>query len=272
MTSAAIPADEPQSLYRFYDASGQLLYIGITVDVTIRWSSHTRGKVWWKDVVHATVEHHPNRTAVLAAEAAAIKAEKPLHNITHNRSRRRPTVPPDHNGFGFPIPPGLPKWTFASLRSGKEKTAPLWLYWELDGDPMSDDYTTDEVDAIELWNMWRRNYPKFASTDGPKIAKIWWFVMGPGVVEIAPLADPYGEDPWLHRKNFLTGYTWPYNPTTERPLRWTELHIADKVWRTGTLPPGVVTKGGFIQEVTGWKPSPYQPFVDIAHLEQLARL
>src|SRR5687767_14669939 len=133
----ASPGDEPQSLYRFYDAAGRLLYIGITVDVTIRWSSHTRGKPWWKDVVRATVEHHPNRAAVLAAEEAAIKAEKPLYNVTHNRRRPRPAI--EVNGLGFSAPPGIPSWTFASLRSGREQTSPLWLFWELDGDPMTDD-------------------------------------------------------------------------------------------------------------------------------------
>ena len=56
------------------------------------------------------------------------------------------------------------------------------------------------------------------------------------------------------------------------PVSWTELHVADKAWRPGPLPIGVASKGGFVQEVTGWKPAPFQPYVDGAHLEQLARL
>lgn len=74
----------PQALYRFYDQHGQLLYIGITMDLGSRWYSHDRGKPWWIDVARATVEHFPTRSEALDAEAAAIQRERPLWNVVHN--------------------------------------------------------------------------------------------------------------------------------------------------------------------------------------------
>lgn len=76
---------DTHALYRFHDANGRLLYIGITLDPGHRWNSHRKTKPWWHDVTQVTVETHPSRAAVLEAERAAILAEKPLHNVVHNR-------------------------------------------------------------------------------------------------------------------------------------------------------------------------------------------
>lgn len=76
---------ETHALYRFYDATGQLLYVGITADPGSRWRSHARNKPWWHHVAHITLETHPTRAAVLDAECAAIRRERPLHNVVHNR-------------------------------------------------------------------------------------------------------------------------------------------------------------------------------------------
>lgn len=70
-------------LYRMYDNAGQLLYIGITGSLSQRFTSHHE-KPWWPSVADVTVEMHPNRAAVLDAEKAAIRDEKPLHNVVHN--------------------------------------------------------------------------------------------------------------------------------------------------------------------------------------------
>ncbi len=77
------------ALYRFFDEAGDLLYVGITVDIGARWNAHSKDKPWWSDVRSCTVEPHPDRPAVLAAERAAIVAERPKHNVVHNRPRRR---------------------------------------------------------------------------------------------------------------------------------------------------------------------------------------
>jgi predicted GIY-YIG superfamily endonuclease len=69
------------ALYRFFDADGALLYVGITADVGQRWAAHERDKPWWPDVVTKTIEWHATRPAALAAELAAIKAEAPRYNV-----------------------------------------------------------------------------------------------------------------------------------------------------------------------------------------------
>jgi hypothetical protein len=46
------------------------------------------------------------------------------------------------------------RWRFNSLESGVEFEMPLSLYWEINGDPITDDYTPDEISAEELWNIW----------------------------------------------------------------------------------------------------------------------
>lgn len=72
------------ALYRFYDQTGALLYVGITSDPGARWPKHRRDKPWWHDVATITVEVHPDRDTVLAAERTAIVNECPRYNIVHN--------------------------------------------------------------------------------------------------------------------------------------------------------------------------------------------
>lgn len=74
----------PHALYRFFDRTDALLYVGITMDLGARLKSHRREKPWWLDIHHITVEHFATRAEALAAEAKAIRAEGPLHNDQHN--------------------------------------------------------------------------------------------------------------------------------------------------------------------------------------------
>lgn len=77
------------ALYRFYDIDGRLLYIGISLNPGSRWKQHRDDKPWWHDVAQVTVERLPSRQVALAAEQAAIVAERPRYNIIHNRSSDR---------------------------------------------------------------------------------------------------------------------------------------------------------------------------------------
>jgi len=76
----------PHLLYRFYDRTGVLLYIGITVDFGERQKHHAKYKDWWCEVDQdaTKVEYYNGRRAALDAERLAIKAEKPLENDQHN--------------------------------------------------------------------------------------------------------------------------------------------------------------------------------------------
>lgn len=75
----------PHALYRFYDRSDVLLYVGITVDPGARFKKHGGDKEWWTEVDRIGIEHYATRTEALEAERKAIKEEQPLHNVVHNQ-------------------------------------------------------------------------------------------------------------------------------------------------------------------------------------------
>lgn len=79
------------TLYRFFDGTGVLLYVGISLRPWERFKQHRQDKPWWDDVATVTMEHHDTREQVLQAERDAIVAESPLHNVVHNRGVQRPT-------------------------------------------------------------------------------------------------------------------------------------------------------------------------------------
>jgi predicted GIY-YIG superfamily endonuclease len=74
----------PTALYRLRDQSGALLYVGITDNPERRWKDHAKDKSWWPDVKDRSVEWLPTRDHALAAEATAIRAERPRYNRHHN--------------------------------------------------------------------------------------------------------------------------------------------------------------------------------------------
>ena len=82
-------------LYRFYDAEGALLYIGITNNPPARFRQHRGAKSWWDAVANIKLETFDSRRALEVAERGAIKSEKPKYNIAMNRpstkSRNRPS-------------------------------------------------------------------------------------------------------------------------------------------------------------------------------------
>lgn len=75
------------ALYRFYNGNGALLYIGIALQPFARMGQHRREKSWWGEVATVTIEHYVSRPKAMAAERAAIKAEKPRYNVVHNRDK-----------------------------------------------------------------------------------------------------------------------------------------------------------------------------------------
>ncbi|MFH8531556.1 GntR family transcriptional regulator [Streptomyces tendae] len=76
---------ERTALYRLYDASGRLLYIGITTEPKARFASHATYKSWWPQVTRKDVSWLEGTwRQALAVEAAAIQDEKPQFNGKHN--------------------------------------------------------------------------------------------------------------------------------------------------------------------------------------------
>lgn len=77
-------------LYRFYSATGQLLYVGITMNPPNRFKSHRDSKEWWGLVSGITVENYRSRKELMQAERRAIKVERPKYNIVHNKQQKTP--------------------------------------------------------------------------------------------------------------------------------------------------------------------------------------
>jgi len=76
---------ERTALYRFYDADGRLLYVGISNNPESRWKGHRYSiKRWPALVARRADEWFDSRTEAEAAEVAAIKDEKPRFNGAHN--------------------------------------------------------------------------------------------------------------------------------------------------------------------------------------------
>lgn len=76
-------ADRQHVVYRIYDANRQLLYVGLTANAEARFKSHRLMQDWWPDVRTIEVEHFEGRAAAEEAERATIRAERPLHNRSH---------------------------------------------------------------------------------------------------------------------------------------------------------------------------------------------
>lgn len=225
----------PHALYRFYGAADELLYIGITNSLTRRWGQHEDEKPWFSHVVRATVEQHPSREAVFAAERAAIQAEKPRFNVVHNR-RHKPK-PTKHEG----------RWYFESRRSGYARTINLWLYPELDCSSMVDDYYgyDGEEQLEEYVRYLKHNHSEWLAHDA---VPIYWSVCGDAGVHEAP---PFAQSvPW---GDFLAHYTWPYDPKTGEALDWFRLPVINDRFPE-------------FAKALAWTPSPLQPTCPLASI------
>lgn len=150
------------------------------------------------------------------------------------------------------------RWSFTSLATDVEKVGPLELSWELTGDPISDDYTLDN-NPLEIWRAWIASVREREAYDkhlGAPYVPIHWYVAGEesGTFEAAP----YAEKIKATDEDFLSYYTVPVNTETGEPVNWLRLPVQEKLWREGNA-----AKGGFVTEVSGWKPSPFLGAVDL---------
>lgn len=174
-------------------------------------------------------------------------------------------------------PPGT-QWTFGIRATGGTQTSELVLRPEFDGDPITDDYVPADITAMELWTLWVKKYADTqhaAHPDDydPGEVRIHWTVTAPdvrGVYESAPHsydARATRTSRYMPFENFTTIYTPPVHAVTGEPMNWLRLPVLDRGWNDT-----VGDKGGFIQEVTGWRPAPLQATVNVRQLASAAGL
>lgn len=79
------------TLYRFYGGR-RLLYVGITDNVSTRFTDHAK-KAWWSEVTNIAFTTYADRAAALEAEVEAIRQERPAYNVAGTgRSRALPVA------------------------------------------------------------------------------------------------------------------------------------------------------------------------------------
>lgn len=71
------------TVYRCYDTSGRLLYVGYSADIAERLRQHRRSSPWFSGVDRITVKVFRTRVEASNAEMDAIRTEWPLHNVRY---------------------------------------------------------------------------------------------------------------------------------------------------------------------------------------------
>ncbi len=136
-------------LYRHYDASGRLLYVGISLSAVARFVSHKGASGWAHKVAKMTVEAFPTRRAALYAEAIAIRDEKPRHNI-HK---------PCPDDFApIPIPPCFTCGDRTHLCAATSEKRCEWRHRT---------NVREYAPGIEHFAVWRKNEDAKERSEGP---------------------------------------------------------------------------------------------------------
>lgn len=111
--------DSPErtALYHLYNADGQLLYVGITVNPKARWRAHAKDKYWWPEVARKTIEWFETRKSAERVEKIEVEEEGPKYNRTFNGDRRRELQYEDAKREGKIQPvirESIPEWVYRS--------------------------------------------------------------------------------------------------------------------------------------------------------------
>ena len=153
----------------------------------------------------------------------------------------------------------LMAYRFSSLRTDYEHVVDLEAYWEVELDPISDDYTPREASPVDLLRVWAE---RVAAKYPNGLVPIWWFVQSRPEGVFAEMDSQYdhfqGE---YNREPWLTQLSLPVDARTGDTIDWLTLPVVDKLWNRDRA-----DKGGFIQSATGWKPAILQPFVYLPSL------
>ncbi|MEU6885615.1 hypothetical protein ABZ918_10455 [Streptomyces viridosporus] len=177
-----------------------------------------------------------------------------------------------------PYPAGT-QWTFTVRSNGLVLTEELVLYYQPAGGSIGEDYLPGEISAADLWRLWikdaNRFHQQWPDRYRPGEVHVMWTVTQPGflgIFEVAP--GVYGERRLPGeiaesgvQENFLTFYTHPVHAETGERLNWLRLPVLDLGWNASAN-----DVAGFIQEATGWKPSPLQQTMDVVQIGRAAGL
>jgi hypothetical protein len=80
----AEPPEGSTHLYRYFAPDSRLLYVGISVSAFLRHKQHRTQSHWFPEAGNMTWQTFETRKEAIAAEAEAIRTERPIYNGTHN--------------------------------------------------------------------------------------------------------------------------------------------------------------------------------------------
>lgn len=75
----------PAYVYRLYDSTNTLLYVGVSEDLSRRMRQHRRTKTWWNEVASVTAMEFSDEWMALIGERVAIADEAPKYNLRRKR-------------------------------------------------------------------------------------------------------------------------------------------------------------------------------------------
>ncbi|MGX9855758.1 hypothetical protein ACR03S_10015 [Limimaricola variabilis] len=80
--------DQTTHLYRHFSSDGDLLYVGVSLSTVARLAQHRLYSGWFEDIARVEIEKFSSREAALAAEAIAVRTERPRCNVMLQREEK----------------------------------------------------------------------------------------------------------------------------------------------------------------------------------------
>ena len=79
-----------QNLYRHFDGSGTLLYVGVSLNAAARLAQHKDHSGWFDTIAEVKIQKFETRQEALAAEFIAVQKENPVYNKRLKKKWRQP--------------------------------------------------------------------------------------------------------------------------------------------------------------------------------------
>ena len=246
------------TLYRLYDSTGNLLYVGETGrGWPQRMREHLRDKPWFNTIATIRLQQFPTKADALAAELAAIQNEHPRHNIKHNGNGSTPDQPWTDCPCEQPDTYDQTQWVVTSRSTHYERKTSLWLMPEMHCESVVDDvWEASGDEQLEYWLRYIYNNPKYREQLLADAVPICWFIAGSNLgTEVAPFQVKH-----YPSKDFSDHFYWPYCS-----------HILHDDVEVDYFQLPVVVRFPALYEALGWTPGPLQPYAPIHSIIRSSR-
>jgi predicted GIY-YIG superfamily endonuclease len=126
-----------QNLYRHFDESGNLLYVGISLNAINRLAQHRDHAHWFNNIKRVEIETYGTRQEAIEAEKHAIINENPLHNLYRPKAKEQAVKQVDADASRFDLLKRIvhfnPMYSMSGAASALEVGAGKVKEWILSG-------------------------------------------------------------------------------------------------------------------------------------------